>query len=105
LSDIKLLITSFGDILPYLRQNSPQSTLGEVDDHLRPGWGKVIGADLFGPKFRHRARFEGLAVISGLKGEGDTGMTQGGRPTQTGLRVGIYTVQYHMGSESGFRIR
>jgi hypothetical protein len=35
-----------------------------------PGWGDWTGVDLFGPQFRYRAHWEGLAVIVSW-GEGE----------------------------------
>ncbi len=42
--------------------------------HLELGEGEGTGVDLFGPQFRHRARYEGLAVIASWEVERNLGI-------------------------------
>jgi hypothetical protein len=59
-----------------------------VGGHYELGRGKGTGLSCFDANFATGAGRRGLALISGVKGDGETGATQRGQP-QTGLRVDI----------------
>jgi hypothetical protein len=81
-------------------------------EHVRKGWqsmragGGVDGSEVYllNPLFCQRTPLNGLAIISGLKGRGNTGVTQRGQLQHaSGLvsnRFSIRWVWYQIGSES-----